>query len=75
VLNVILPILEKTPLLGFVTRFNLVAGRAKVREVELAETQMQRRLGLTYRRNGYLSPAAARVAEILRAHGKDLLLI
>jgi DNA-binding transcriptional LysR family regulator len=75
VLNAILPILEKTSLLGFVTRFNLVSGRARVREVMLAETQMTRRLGLTYRKSGYLSPAAARVAEILRARGKDLLLI
>jgi DNA-binding transcriptional LysR family regulator len=73
VLNAILPILEKTPLLGFVTRFNLVAGRARVREVVLAETQMQRRLGLAYRKSGYLSPATARIAEILRARGKDLL--
>jgi DNA-binding transcriptional LysR family regulator len=75
VLNAILPILEKTPLLGFVTRLNLVAGRARLREVVLAETQMQRRLGLAYRRNGYLSPVAARVAAILRAHGKDLLVM
>jgi DNA-binding transcriptional LysR family regulator len=73
VLNAILPILEKTPLLGFVTRFNLVSGKARVREVILADTQMQRRLGLAYRRNGYLSPAAARVAEILRAQGNALL--
>ena len=75
VLNAILPILEKTPLLGFVTRLNLVAGRARLREVVLAETQMQRRLGLAYRKNGYLSPVAARVAAILRAHGKDLLVM
>lgn len=75
VLNAILPILEKTSLLGFVTRFNLVSGRARVREVMLAETQMKRRLGLTYRKNGYLSPAADRIAAILRARGKDLLSI
>jgi DNA-binding transcriptional LysR family regulator len=75
VLNAILPILEKTSLLGFVTRFNLVSGRARVREVVLAEAQMKRRLGLTYRKNGYLSPAAARIADILRACGKELLLI
>lgn len=73
VLNAILPILEKTQLLGFVTRLNLVSGRARVREVELPEAQMKRHLGLTYRKNGYLSPAAARIAEILRACGKDLL--
>jgi DNA-binding transcriptional LysR family regulator len=75
VLNAILPILEKTSLLGFVTRFNLVSGRARVREVVLAETQMQRRLGLTYRKNGYLSPAAARIVDILRASGKELQLL
>jgi DNA-binding transcriptional LysR family regulator len=75
VLNAILPILEKTSLLGFVTRFNLVSGRARVREVVLDEAQMKRRLGLTYRKNGYLSPAAARIADILRACGKELLLI
>jgi DNA-binding transcriptional LysR family regulator len=76
VLNTILPILETTPLLGFVTRFNLVAIRERrVREVVVLETQMKRRLGLTYRNNGYLSPVAARIADILRARGKDLLLI
>jgi hypothetical protein len=41
----------------------------------LAETQMKRRLGLTYRKNGYLSPAADRIAAILRARGRDLLSI
>lgn len=74
VLNAILPILEKTALLGFVSRLNLVAGRARVREVELAGSQMPRRLGLAYRQSGYLSPVAVRAADILRAHGKDLLL-
>lgn len=73
VLNWILPVLEKTPLLGFVTRYNLVAGRARVREVVLPEAQMKRRLGLTYRKNGYLSPVAARVTDILRERGKELL--
>ena len=75
VLNAILPILEKTSLLGFVSRFNLVSPRARVREVMVPETQMKRRLGLTYRKNGYLSPAAARIAAVLRAHGSALQLI
>jgi DNA-binding transcriptional LysR family regulator len=75
VLNSIMPVLEKTKLLGFVTRYNLVAGNARVREVTLAETQMTRRLGLTYRNNAYLSPVMVRIAEILRARGKDLLII
>jgi DNA-binding transcriptional LysR family regulator len=75
VLNSILPVLEKTPLLGFVTRLNLVTGKARVREVVVEEAQMKRRLGLTYRKNAYLSPVAMRVADILRARGKDLLVI
>lgn len=75
VLNAILPILEKTSLLGFVSRFNLVSGRARVREVVLAEAQMKRRLGLTWRKNGYLSPAAMRIVEVLRVHGKELQLL
>lgn len=73
VLNTIVPILETTQLLGFVTRFNLVARRARVREVELPETRMKRRLGLAYRKHGYLSPLADRVAAILRKHGGALL--
>lgn len=73
VLNMIVPILETTQLLGFVSRFNLVARRARVREVVLPEAQMTRRLGLVYRRNGYLSPVAARIAAVLRAHGAQLL--
>ena len=73
VLNAILPILEKTSLLGFVTRFNLVSRRARVREIMVPETQMKRSLGLSYRKSGYLSPAAVRIADILRAHGKELL--
>jgi DNA-binding transcriptional LysR family regulator len=75
VLNAILPILEKSPLLSFASRFNLISGRARVREVVVAEAQMQRRLGLSCRKNGYLSPVAERIAAILRTHGKKLLSI
>jgi DNA-binding transcriptional LysR family regulator len=75
VLNTILPVLERTSMLGFVSRFNLVAGRARVREVAMAELQMQRRFGLSYRRQAYLSPVALRVAAILREQGKELLVI
>jgi hypothetical protein len=39
------------------------------------QTHLKRRLGLSYRRNGYLSPVATRVADILRERGKDLLAI
>jgi DNA-binding transcriptional LysR family regulator len=74
VLNSILPVLERTQLLGFVTRFNLVAGAARVREVDVSEAQLKRRLSLIYRKNAYLSPVATRIAQILRARGKELLL-
>lgn len=73
VLNTILPILEKTSLLGFVTRYNLVTRRARIREVVVPETQFKRRLGLTYRKSAYLSPVATRIADILRASGNVLL--
>lgn len=72
VLNTILPVLERTPLLGFVSRFNLTAGRARVREVAVPATQLTRRFGLAYRKHGYLSPVAARVADILRASSSYL---
>nr|WP_187358882.1 LysR substrate-binding domain-containing protein [Pseudoduganella aquatica] len=75
VLNTILPVLERTSMLGFVSRFNLVVGRARVREVAVAELQMQRRFGLSHRRQAYLSPVALRVAAILREQGKKLLVV
>lgn len=74
-LSLTLPVLETSPLLSFVTRHHLASGRIKVREVDVPEARLHRPLGLTWRRNGYLSPLAARVAAILRAHGKDLLLL
>ena len=67
VLNMILPIIEKTHLLGFVARFNLQSQKANLREVELPETTMRRRLGLTYRRTGYMSPVMQRTVDILRS--------
>ncbi|WP_020653100.1 LysR family transcriptional regulator [Massilia niastensis] len=73
VLNMILPIIEKTHLLGFVSRFNLRSERANLREVELPETTMKRRLGLTYRKTGYISPVMQRISAILRAKGTESL--
>jgi DNA-binding transcriptional LysR family regulator len=74
-LSLTLPTLETTLLLSFVTRRLLVGGRLRMREVDVPEAQLHRPLGLTWRRNGYLSPLAARVAAILRAHGKDMLVL
>jgi DNA-binding transcriptional LysR family regulator len=73
VLNIILPIIDKTHLLGFVTRINLRSDKANLREVELPETNMRRRLGLTYRKTGYLSPVVERTATILRTRDPALL--
>jgi DNA-binding transcriptional LysR family regulator len=73
VLNLILPIIDKTQLLGFVTRFNLRSGKANLREVELPQTTMKRPLGLTYRKAGYMSPVMQRTSTILRTIGPALL--
>ena len=73
VLNMILPIIDKTHLLGFVTRMNLRADKANLREVALPETTMVRRLGLTYRKTGYMSPVIQRTAAILRTRQPALL--
>jgi DNA-binding transcriptional LysR family regulator len=73
VLNMILPIIDKTQLLGFVTRFNLRSEKATLREVVLPQTTMKRPLGITLRKNGYLSPVMRRVAAILRERGAGLL--
>lgn len=75
VLNMILPIIDKTQLLGFVTRFNLRSEKANLREVELPETTMKRPLGITYRKSGYMSPVMQRTATILRTRGPDLLTV
>jgi hypothetical protein len=62
----IMPLIERSNLLGFASKLNLDAGRGKLREVPLKETTMLRRMGLTYRRDMYLSPAAQRLIGIIR---------
>lgn len=74
VLNMILPLIEKTGLLGFATRANLQSGKTSLREVALKETTMQRRLGIAYRKDAYLSPATQRLVTLLRLRGKNLLI-
>ncbi|ALU91608.1 LysR family transcriptional regulator [Herbaspirillum rubrisubalbicans] len=66
VLNMIMPLIERSNLLGFASKLNLQAGRGHLREVVLKETTMLRRMGLTYRRDIYLSPAAQRLLTIIR---------
>lgn len=65
VLNMIMPLIERSNLLGFASKLNLVAERGNLREVTLKETTMLRRMGLTYRRDTYLSPAAQRLIAII----------
>lgn len=66
VLNMILPLIERSNLLGFASKLNLQGGRGHLREVALKETTMLRRMGLTHRRDMYLSPAALRLIRIIR---------
>ena len=65
----ILPLIEETGLLGFASKLNLETGRTKLKEVRLPETTMRRRMGMTYRHDVYLSPAARRfITLILERH-------
>ena len=71
VLNMIMPLIERSNLLGFASKLNLLAGRNHLREVVLKETTMLRRMGLSYRRDTYLSPAALRLIKIIRGTALD----
>ncbi|HEX7889672.1 MAG TPA: LysR family transcriptional regulator [Ramlibacter sp.] len=63
----------RTELLTFVSRHTLALERsADLREVKLQATTLRRDLGVTYRKAGYLSPAAERVLKLLRQKGKAL---
>jgi DNA-binding transcriptional LysR family regulator len=66
VINMILPLIEETGLLGFASKLNLQTGRTNLREVSLPETTMRRRMGLTYRHDLYLPPAAHRLIAVIR---------
>ncbi|HVL75213.1 MAG TPA: LysR family transcriptional regulator [Noviherbaspirillum sp.] len=69
----ILPaLIAETGLLSFVSRHHL--GQTKgttLREIRLPATTMRRRLVVTYRKDGYLSPAASRMIAILAATAKQ----
>ena len=60
------PLIARTGLLSFISRHHLT-GRAKqagLKEVPVKDAVMRRRLVVTYRDNGYLSPAASRLVEL-----------
>lgn len=67
-------LIARTDLLSFLSRHTLsTSGHAyQLREVPLKEATLHRRLGVTYRREGYLSPAAQRLVTLLRTQGERL---
>jgi DNA-binding transcriptional LysR family regulator len=67
-------LIARTDLLSFISRQNLGAGKvgAPLREVCLVQTTMKRTFGVLCRADGYLSPAARCLVEIIKAGGKDL---
>lgn len=66
VINMILPLIEETGLLGFASKLNLLTGRTNLKEVRIPRKTMRRRMGLTYRHDLYLPPAAHRLIALLR---------
>lgn len=65
--------IARTDLLSFVSRYTLALheGRA-LREIPLPTTTLRRSLGATWRRDGYLSPAAMHILDLLRTEGESL---
>lgn len=63
-------------LLSFLSRHTLAEARSNsvsdLREVPLKQLQLRRKLGVSYRRSGYLSPAAQRLLKLLRQRGQKL---
>lgn len=67
-------LIHQTELLTFTSRRHVEhddAGAA-LREVKLNETTMRRQFEVVHRRDGYLSPAAQRLLEVLRARARKL---
>lgn len=60
-------LIAQTGLLSFVSRHHLGSGKSGLKEVPVKDTVMRRRLVVIHRSHGYLSPAAARVIELLAA--------
>jgi DNA-binding transcriptional LysR family regulator len=67
-------LIARTDLLSFVSRHTMAQGdqRHRLKEVVLAETTLTRRLGVSQRREGYLSPAAQRLLALLRSQGPEI---
>ncbi|UUZ76783.1 LysR family transcriptional regulator [Polaromonas sp. P1(28)-13] len=66
-------LIARTDLLSFVSRHTMGQGQQRgLKEVVLKETTLTRKLGVSQRREGYLSPAAQRLLALLRSHGAEL---
>ena len=63
------PLIARTGLLSFISRHHLVgpANQTGLKEIPIKNAVMRRRLVVTYRDDGYLSPAASRLVEIFVA--------
>ena len=63
-------LIGETGLLSFISRLHLQEGRsgAALREVKLSGATMRRRMVVTYRESGYVSPAAQRLIGLLAKH-------
>ena len=66
-------LIASSDLLSFVSRHTLGTGRQRgLREVALKETTLVRKLGVSQRKEGYLSPAAQQLLALLRARGPEI---
>nr|WP_315593112.1 LysR family transcriptional regulator [uncultured Cupriavidus sp.] len=65
-------LIAKTELLSFLSRHTLREHRHVLSEVPLKEATLRRKLGVTYRRHGYLSPASLRLLALLQHRGSEL---
>lgn len=67
-------LLASSDLLGFASKrvVRQAAPRSRFVELRVRDLTYTRRVGLMYRKNAYLSPAAQRFIEILKATAKEI---
>jgi DNA-binding transcriptional LysR family regulator len=75
VISLLSSVIAESDLISFISRHNLRANRkgAKLREIPLRDTTMRRSLGVTWRKDSYLSPAARRFVDAVNEKGLTLL--
>ena len=69
-----LHIWSTTHLLGYASKHVMrhAAPHFRLREIQIKELAWRRPVGIIYRKDAYLSPAATRLIKILKAMAKDL---